>query len=196
MKPTQMFDHPHSKYISPNVQCSFVPFPQYEGAQGPVPPPPLSLLRKLQRAVSSPLSLLFLQIRQNKCPQTLLIGHAFQLCYKLCSSPLDAFKYLNIIFVLWSLELHAIFLDHFHLVLPCRAKMVFDHFYSFYCSLGCSHTLMRLSFKLPCLLGPFVLQGIIPTSYHTFNLPEIYLIDCFPLCSSSSGYWVDKICMP
>lgn len=143
------------------------------------------------------MSLLFLQIRQKKCPQTFLIGHAFQPCYKLCFSPLDAFKYLNIIFALGGPELYAIFLDHPHLVLPCRAKMVFDHFYSFYCSLGCSCTLMRLSFKsYRASWVPLFFKGIIPTNYHTFNLPEIYLIDCFPLCSSSSRYWVDKICMP
>lgn len=57
-------------------------------------------------AVSQPL---LLQTRQPKCSQPLLIRHVFQHLNQLCYPPMDAFKYINILFILWRPELHTIF---------------------------------------------------------------------------------------
>lgn len=45
-----------------------------------------------------------LQPKQSKCPQPLLTGHAFQPFDQFCYPSLDALKYLNILFLLWSPE--------------------------------------------------------------------------------------------
>lgn len=50
----------------------------------------------------------FLPTRQPKCPQPLLAVHAFQPCWQLCCPPLNAFKYLTILFMLWKPELQAV----------------------------------------------------------------------------------------
>ncbi|KAK4811354.1 LOW QUALITY PROTEIN: hypothetical protein QYF61_027583 [Mycteria americana] len=50
----------------------------------------------------------FLQNKQAKSPQLLLIGHAFQPFHQLCCPPLDAFKDLNILLKLWGPELHTV----------------------------------------------------------------------------------------
>ena len=59
------FDNPFSKEMFPNVWHSFEPFPVVQSLdtrQNSAPPSPCPLLRKLQRAMRSPLSLLFLKL--------------------------------------------------------------------------------------------------------------------------------------
>lgn len=70
--------------------------------------PLLPLLSKMQRAVRSPL-----------CAQPLLTGCAFLPCYQLCYPPLDVFKdlsNLSILFTLWIAALHAILKVRLHLM--------------------------------------------------------------------------------
>lgn len=82
-KPVAVFDHPHGRKWflnicseSPLVQLCAVPTCTVIDSQGEVTSP-LPLLRELQRAAKSSLSLLFFQTRQLKCPQPSLTGHAF-----------------------------------------------------------------------------------------------------------------------
>jgi len=61
----------------------------------------VSFLRKLQKAMSSPLSFLFSTLdKSSALSLSLLTGHAFQPFCQLSCPPLDTFKYLNILFML------------------------------------------------------------------------------------------------
>jgi len=85
--------------------CSII---SYEGAEistSPSVPPAQEAAGSNE--VTSQTSLLI--IRQPKCPQPLLVGHALQPFYQFCCLPLNAFTYLNILFTSRSLGTNKIF---------------------------------------------------------------------------------------
>lgn len=95
--------------------CIFVLFPHISSSvtrqKTSAPPSALSLLRKFQEVVGSPLSILF---SKPSCPQPLLKVHASKPFYQLCYPSLDAFKYVNILFGYKSPEMHTIFMVRHH----------------------------------------------------------------------------------
>lgn len=108
-----MFDHPHSKGIFPNIESkpplaqlcavSSCPIIGHQGEEISISisaSPPQEVVERKQITSWPP----FLQTRQPKCPQHLLTGHAFQPFDQFCYPFLDALKYINILFLLWSPE--------------------------------------------------------------------------------------------
>lgn len=98
-------------------QCSFLPLLHIltwvTREQRPAPPFELPLLRELQGAMRLPLGLLFSGLDS---PSVLSISlqDVCQPFYQIYCPPLDAFKDINILFTLWSSELHTAFKVRLH----------------------------------------------------------------------------------